>query len=46
MKGMVFTEFLEMVETKFSTDMVDSILNEANPASGGCLYIGRYLRSP
>lgn len=35
MKGMVFTEFLEMVETKFSTDMVDNILDEANPASGG-----------
>ena len=25
MKGMVFTEFLEMVETQFSADMVDDI---------------------
>jgi hypothetical protein len=35
MKGMVFTEFLDMVEAKFSVDMVDDILDEANPASGG-----------
>lgn len=35
MKGMVFTEFLEMVETKFSADMVDDIIDDANPASGG-----------
>jgi Haem-NO-binding len=35
MKGMVFTEFLEMVEAKFSIDMVDDILDETNPASGG-----------
>ena len=32
---MVFTEFLEMVETKFSANMVDDIIAEANPASGG-----------
>lgn len=35
MKCMVFTEFLEMVETKFSADMVDDIMDDANPASGG-----------
>jgi Haem-NO-binding len=35
MKGMVFTEFLEMVEAKFSANMVDDILAEAKPASGG-----------
>jgi Haem-NO-binding len=35
MKGIVFTEFLEMVEVKFSADMADDILNDANPASGG-----------
>lgn len=35
MKGMVFTEFLEMVETQFSADMVDDIIDDANPASGG-----------
>ncbi|MFM8330066.1 MAG: heme NO-binding domain-containing protein [Candidatus Methylumidiphilus sp.] len=35
MKGMVFTEFLEMVETTFSQDMVDDILDDANPPSGG-----------
>ncbi len=35
MKGMVFTEFLEMVEAKFSADMVDDILDETHPASGG-----------
>jgi len=35
MKGMVFTEFLDMVESKFSADMVDDIIEDANPASGG-----------
>lgn len=35
MKGMVFTEFLEMVEAKFSADMVDDIIDDANLASGG-----------
>lgn len=35
MKGMVFTEFLEMVEAKFSADMVDDIIDDANPVSGG-----------
>jgi hypothetical protein len=35
MKGIVFTEFLEMVEQKFSADMVDDILDGCELASGG-----------
>lgn len=35
MKGIVFTEFLEMVEDKFSTDLADRIIETANPESGG-----------
>ena len=35
MKGVVFTEFLEMVEQKFSPDMVDRIIDEAELPSGG-----------
>ena len=35
MKGIVFTEFLEMVEDHFSLHMVDDILQEAQPPSGG-----------
>jgi hypothetical protein len=35
MKGVVFTEFLEMVETRFSLDAVDEILRRAAPAHGG-----------
>jgi hypothetical protein len=35
MKGVVFTEFLEMVEARYSADMVDDILDDATPASGG-----------
>lgn len=35
MKGMVFTEFLEMVETRFSADMVDDIIADSVLASGG-----------
>lgn len=35
MKGMVFTEFLDMVEDKFSADMVDDIIDDTNPISGG-----------
>jgi len=35
MKGMVFTEFLEMVESKFSADMVDDIIDDANLPNGG-----------
>lgn len=35
MKGMIFTEFLEMVEEKFSMEMVDQILSESDLPSGG-----------
>src|SRR5262245_41617413 len=35
MKGIVFTEFLEMVEEKFSPDVVDRIVDGADLASGG-----------
>jgi hypothetical protein len=35
MKGMVFTEMMEMVETKWSLDMVDAIIARSHVASGG-----------
>jgi len=35
MKGMVFTEFLEMVEDKFSPEMADRIIEQADLPSGG-----------
>jgi len=35
MKGIVFTEFLDMVESKFSLDMVDQIIEKSNLESGG-----------
>jgi hypothetical protein len=35
MKGMVFTEFLEMVEDRWSPDMVDTLLDEVPLESGG-----------
>lgn len=35
MKGVVFTEFLEMVEASFSADMVDDIIDDADLPSGG-----------
>ena len=35
MKGIVFTEFLEMVEAKFSSDLVDRIVEGAEIRSGG-----------
>jgi hypothetical protein len=35
MKGVVFTEFLDMVEDRFSADMVDDIIDDANLPSGG-----------
>lgn len=35
MKGMVFTEFLEMVELRWSIDLVDQIIADAAPPSGG-----------
>ena len=35
MKGIVFTEFLHMVEVKFSPDMVDDIIAAADLPNGG-----------
>ena len=35
MKGIVFTEFMEMVEASFSADMVDDIIDDAQIPSGG-----------
>ena len=35
MKGVVFTEFLELVEEKFGYEMVDQIIEETSPASKG-----------
>jgi len=35
MKGIVFTEFLDLVETKFGLEVVDEIIETAQPASGG-----------
>ncbi len=35
MKGIVFTEFIEMVEDKFSLDVADEIIENAHLESGG-----------
>lgn len=35
MKGIVFTEFLDLVEDKFGLEMVDKIINSSTLASGG-----------
>lgn len=35
MKGIVFTEFLELVETKFGLEMVDTILSQSDLESNG-----------
>jgi hypothetical protein len=35
MKGIIFTEFLDMVEMKFSIDTVDQIIEASNLESGG-----------
>ena len=36
MKGIVFTEFLEMVEQKFGMDMVNDLIDNNTLSSGGC----------
>jgi Haem-NO-binding len=41
MKGMVFTEFLEMVEARFSPEMADTII-EKSGASGAYTSVGTY----
>lgn len=35
MKGIVFTEFLEMVEDRFSPEVADQIIEQSDPSSGG-----------
>lgn len=35
MKGIIFTEFLELVEVKFGLAMVDTIISQSNLESGG-----------
>jgi Haem-NO-binding len=35
MKGIVFTEFIDMVESKFGFDMMDDIIESSNLPSGG-----------
>ena len=43
MKGVVFTEFLEMVEDRFSADMVDDIIDDAKlPHDGAYTAVGTY----
>lgn len=46
MKGMIFTEFLEMVEDQFGLVTVDNILAQAQPKSGGAYTsVGNYHHS-
>ena len=46
MKGIVFTEFLEMVESKFSSELADSIIERAELPSGGAYTtVGTYDHS-
>lgn len=46
MKGVVFTEFLEMVEARFSADMVDDIIDDAQLPHGGVYTsVGTYPHS-
>lgn len=35
MKGIVFTEFMDMVEQRWGMDMVDDLIDATNPASNG-----------
>src|SRR4051812_35572527 len=46
MKGIVFTEFLEMVESKFSPELADSIIEGTELPSGGAYTtVGTYDHS-
>lgn len=43
MKGIIFTEFLEMVESKFGLEIVDDIIEQANlPSEGVYTSVGTY----
>jgi len=35
MKGVVFTEFIELIESRFSADMIDAVIEEAALPNGG-----------
>ena len=35
MKGMIFTSFLYLVEERYGIEMVEEVIEEAAPASGG-----------
>ena len=35
MKGMLFTALLELIEAEFGSDVLDSVLDDVKPASGG-----------
>ena len=39
MKGVVFTEFMDMVEEKFSLKTLDQMLELANVPSGGLILL-------
>ena len=43
MKGIVFTEFLEMVEETFSVEVVDQIIGGFSTVVAWCVYCGREL---
>lgn len=46
MKGIVFTEFFELVEDKFGIEMVDSIIEQADlPNAGAYTSVGTYDHS-
>ncbi len=46
MKGVVFTEFLDMVEARFSAELVDLIIDESELPSGGAYTsVGTYHHS-
>lgn len=46
MKGIVFTEFLELLEQRYSFELVDDILSDARPPSGGAYTaVGTYPHS-
>lgn len=43
MKGIVFTEFIEMVEQKFSTSLANRLIDESDlPSSGAYTAVGTY----
>ncbi|GEQ87025.1 guanylate cyclase [Patiriisocius marinistellae] len=46
MKGIVFTEFLELVEEKFGLEVVDKIITQSNlPSKGAYTAVGTYAFS-